>query len=104
MRQSCEAFEIQIVRGVVSKNHAHILVGCPPNMASSEIMKRIKSCTSSKLFEESPHIKKKYWGRIFWARGSFCATVGQMTEEMINEYLGHHFELNPNDEFKMGSD
>jgi len=24
-----------------------------------------------------------------------------MTEEMIKEYLEHHFEPNPNDEFKM---
>ena len=39
--------------------------------------------------EEFPHLKKKYWGRHFWARGYFCATVGQMTEEMIKQYLEH---------------
>jgi len=39
-----------------------------------------------------------------WARGYFCATVGQMTEEMIKEYLEHHFEPNPNDNFKMEPD
>ena len=37
----------------------------------------------------------------FWARGYFCATVGQMTEEMIKQYLEHHFEPRPNDDFKM---
>jgi len=42
-----------------------------------------------------------YWGRHFLARGYFCATVGQMTEEMIKEYLEHHFETNPDDNFKM---
>ena len=25
---------------------------------------------------------------------------GQMTEEMIKNYLEHHFEANPNDDFK----
>ena len=74
VRQTCEAFEIRIVRGVVSKDHVHILVSCLLNMAPSEIMRRIKGRTSSKLFEEFPHVKKRYWGRHFWARGYFCAT------------------------------
>jgi hypothetical protein len=39
-------------------------------------------------------------GENFWARGYFCVTSGQVTEEMIKAYLEHHFELNPNDEFR----
>jgi putative transposase len=101
VRQVCETFEIRIVSGVVSKDHVHILVSAPPTMAPSEIMRRIKGNTASRLFEEFPHLKKRYWGRHFWARGYFCATVGQMTEEMIKQYLEHHFEPNPNDDFKM---
>jgi putative transposase len=58
-------FEIRIVKGVVSKDHVHILTSCPPTMAPSEIMRRIKGRTSSKLFEEFSHLKKKYWGRHF---------------------------------------
>ena len=85
VRQTCEAFEIRIVRGVVSKDHVHILVSCPPEMAASEIMRRIKGRTSSYLYAEFPHLKKRYWGRHFWARGYFCATVGQMTDEMIKQ-------------------
>jgi putative transposase len=101
VRQTCEAFEIRIIKGAVSKDHVHILVSAPPNMAPSEIMRRIKGRTSSYLFEEFPHLKKRYWGKHFWARGYFCATVGQMTDEMIKQYLEHHFEPNPNDNFKM---
>jgi len=33
--------------------------------------------------------------------GCFGVTVGQMTEEMIKQYLEHHFEPNPNDDFKI---
>lgn len=82
VRESCEAFEAKIVKGVVRKDHVHIFVSCPPTMAPSEIMRRIKGRTSSKLFEEFSHLKK-CWGRHFWARGYFCATVGQMTKKMI---------------------
>ena len=99
VRQTCEHFEIQILRGVVSKDHVHILVSAPPSMSPSEIMRRVKGRTSSKIFEEFPHVKKRYWGRHFWARGYFCVTAGELTKKMIKEYLAHHFERDPNDGF-----
>lgn len=101
VRQTCEAFEIRIMSGVVSKDHVHVFVSAPPNMAPSEIMRRIKGRTSSKLFEEFPHIKKRYWGRHFWGRGYFCATSGQITDEMIKSYLEHHFEPSPDESIKV---
>ncbi|MGN7614146.1 transposase, partial [Magnetococcales bacterium HHB-1] len=54
-----------------------------------------------KLFEEFPRLRKRYWGRHFWARGYFCSTVGKMTEEMIREYLEHHFEPRIDDRFRL---
>jgi len=100
VRQTCEAFEIRILSGVVSKDHVHLFVSAPPTMAPSEIMRRIKGRTSSKLFEEFPMLKKRYWGRHFWARGYFCVTSGQVTDEMIKNYLEHHFEPKGDDNFR----
>lgn len=80
VRQTCEAFEIQIIKGVVSKDHVHIFVSAPPTMAPSEIMRRIKGRSSSKLFEDFPHLRKRFWGRYF------CASSGQVTDEMIKNY------------------
>jgi putative transposase len=103
VRQTCEAFEIRIISGVVSKEHVHIFVSAPPTMAPSEIMRRIKGRTASKLLEEFPSIQKRYWGRHFWARGFFCATSGEVSKEMIKNYLEHHFEPNRNDNFRTES-
>ena len=103
VRQTCEAFEKQIIKGVVSPDHVHIFVSAPPTMASSEIMRRIKGRTSSKLFEDFPHLRKRFWGRHFWARGYFCASSGQITDEMIKNYLDHHFEPKKDDDFKTES-
>ena len=77
VRQTCDAFEIRIVRGVVSADHVHILVSAPPEMAPSEIMRRVKGRTASRLFEEFAHIKKRFWGRHMWALCRFVwnATV-----------------------------
>ena len=72
VRQTCEAFEIEIKSGVVSNDHVHIMVSAPPHLAPSEIMRRVKGRSAKKLFEEFPVLKKRYWGKYFWARGYFC--------------------------------
>ena len=99
VRQTCEYLEIEILRGVVSKDHVHLLLSAPPNISPSEIIKRIKGRSSTKLFQEYPMLKKRYWGQHFWARGYFCVTAGELTKEMIKEYLEHHFERKESDNF-----
>ena len=99
VRQSCEHLEIEILRGVISKDYVRLLVSAPPNIFSSDIMKRVKGRSSTKLFQEFPGLKKRYWGQHFWAREFFCVTAGELTTEMINEYLEHHFERKIEDNF-----
>ena len=101
VRQIGATLEIRIIKGVVSKDHVHILVSAPPERVPSEIMRRIKGQMAHKVFEEFPALKRRYWGRHFWARGYFCATVGEMTEAMIQEYGEHHFEPDPTADFRV---
>ena len=42
IRQTCETFEIEIVKRAVSRDYVHLLVSAPPNLAPSKIMRRIK--------------------------------------------------------------
>ena len=101
VRQTCEHLEVKIVRGVVSRDHVHLLVSAPPQWAPSEIMRRVKGRSARKLMEEFPRLKKRYWGRHLWARGYFCVTAGELTEGMIQEYLEHHFERADEDQFEI---
>ena len=39
IRQTCQAFEIEILKGVVSRDHVHLFVSAPPSRAPSEIMR-----------------------------------------------------------------
>ena len=48
-------------------------------------MQKIKGRSSRMLQQEFPHLKKRYWGQHIWARGYFCTTVGQVTDEMIRD-------------------
>ncbi len=62
-------------------------------------MRRIKGRSTRKLFETFPKLKKRYWGGHFWARGYFCVTSGEVREEMIKNYIEHHFEPKVDDSF-----
>ena len=41
---------------------------------------------------EFPELKKKFWGRHFWGRGYFSTTSGNVTDDMINEYINNHLD------------
>ncbi|MDP6117175.1 MAG: IS200/IS605 family transposase [Planctomycetota bacterium] len=83
----CKARDIEILRGHVSKDHVHLFVSAPPNMSPSKIMQAIKGKTSRKLMMEFRHISKTFWGRHLWARGYFVAGSGNVTDEVILEYI-----------------
>ena len=95
LRQSCNALDIQILKGVVSKDHIHLHLSYPPKLSVSDIAKRLKGRSARKLLQEYPHLKKRYWGGHFWGIGYGCWSVGNLTDEMLQEYLNHHGD-NPN--------
>jgi putative transposase len=85
VRQTCEAFGIEIKKGVVSQDHVHVPVSAPPNLAPSEVMRRIKGRCSAKLFESSPELWKRYWGQHFRARDYLCVTLGESWSIIFNQ-------------------
>jgi Transposase IS200 like len=50
--------EVSIVKGVVSVDHVHILVSCPPGVAPAELMKGVKGRSSRLLMEEFGSLRK----------------------------------------------
>lgn len=87
VREICRVNEIEILQGHVSRDHVHLFLSCPPNLSASKIMQYLKGKTSRKLMMEFPHIGKQFWGRHLWARGYFVATSGNVTDEVIAEYI-----------------
>lgn len=98
IKQCCDALDVQILKGVVSKDHIHLHLSYPPKVSVSEILKRLKGRSSRKLLQEYPHLKKRYWGGHFWGLGYGCWSVGNLTEELLEEYLNHHNDSPNSDE------
>ncbi|MEL6923915.1 MAG: IS200/IS605 family transposase [Bacteroidota bacterium] len=92
--QDCESMEISILKGVVSKDHVHMHIEYPAKLSVSEILKQLKGRSSRLLQKEFPKLKQRYWGQRFWATGYGAWSTGNITEEMVQEYLEHHRKPN----------
>lgn len=88
--QICSQLGARVIKGVLSSNHVHMFVEIPPKHSVSNFMRRVKGCTSRRLQQEFPALRQRYWGRRFWARGYFCTTSGNITNEVILNYIENH--------------
>ena len=88
--QICDAEDVQILKGVVSKDHVHMHIEYPAKLSISDFVKRIKGRSSRRLQAEFPKLKKRCWGRHFWAIGYGAWSTGNITDEMVQEYLEHN--------------
>jgi putative transposase len=87
IREICKTMDVEIIKGHVSKDHVHMLVSVPPYHSVSQLMKRLKGKTSRRLLSESRILAKQCWGRHLWARGYFAASSGNITDEVIAQYI-----------------
>jgi putative transposase len=88
--QVCDAEDIRILSGVASKDHVHMHLEYAPSKSVSDIVKRLKGRSSRKLQMEFPELSKQYWGKHFWAIGYGVWSTGNLSTEMVEEYLEHH--------------
>ena len=88
--QICDAEDVRILSGVVSKDHVHMLIEYPPSISVSDLVKTMKGRSSRLLQKEYPELQKRYWGRHFWAIEFGAWSTGNMTEKLVEEYLEHH--------------
>ena len=83
---------VTTVRGVLSMNHVHMFVEIPSHIAVSCFMQLVKGHSLRKIKQKFPVLRKRYWGRRFWVRGYFSTTSGNITDEIISQYLEQHSE------------
>lgn len=105
IRQTCATLDVYIERGHVSKDHVHRFVSAPPDLAVSELVQRVKGRSSRLLLQEFNELRRQFWGRHLWARGYFVASSGNVTDEIIKQYIESQegAEDDKDDGFSIGS-
>ena len=95
--QAAEELGIKIINGVLSADHIHIMAEIPPHISVSQFVKAAKGRSSRKIQQEFPEIRKTYWGCHFWGRGFFSSTSGNVTDDIINNYINNHSDAHQSD-------
>jgi putative transposase len=104
VRQTCTTLDVYILSGHVAVDHVHLLVSVPPQVSVSDLMQRIKGRSSRRLMEEFDEIRRQFWGQHLWARGYFAASTGNVTDEIIKQYIESQGQEPPSEDenFKVG--
>ena len=101
-----EAHDMTIEEMKVSVDHVHIFCSFPPRYsprpprAISQVEGRLKSLSARAVFKEFPWVKRKLWGGELWEDGYFVRTVGDMTAEVIRQYIRRH-KAEPDPQLKL---
>jgi len=86
IRQLCSWKKVEILEGNVQVYHVHLVVSFPPKYSISEVVGFLKGKSAIRMFDKYMGLKKRYWGRHFWAKGYCVSTVG-LDEEGIRRYV-----------------
>lgn len=86
IKQLCEWKQVEILEGNVQVDHIHMVVSISPKYSVSEVIGFLKGKSAIKIFDTYLEMKKRYWGRHFWAKGYCVSTVG-LNEEQIRKYV-----------------
>ncbi len=101
VRTICTELEAEILKGHISVDHVHLFVSCPPHVSPSYLMQRVKGKSSRQLMQQFSHLKRECWGRHLWARGFFVASSGNVTDEVIMEYIRTQEMTKEDDDFRV---
>lgn len=86
IKRLCDYRNIEIIEGAVCSDHVHLCLSIPPSEKVSDVVGYIKGKSALMIHDKYPEMTNG-WTKAFWARGYYVATVGNITEEAVKEYI-----------------
>lgn len=84
----CGRFEGEMLSAETDRDHIHMLVSLPPDVAPSKLVTTLKTQLSKEVrsvYREE--IEKQLWGDAFWSSSYFIATTGTTVLENVKQYI-----------------
>lgn len=73
-------------------DHIHILFKAHPNSEISKFINAYKSASSRLVKKLFPEIQEKLWEGAFWNQSFFLATIGEVTLDVVENYINSQGE------------
>jgi putative transposase len=87
LKQIAMEHELEVISGKVASDHVHMFIGYNPSQDISKIVQWLKGISSRVLLMDFAHLRKQFWGRHLWARGYLAVSSGNVTDEIIQQYI-----------------
>jgi len=84
IEQKCSEQGWTILELAVQPDHVHLFVRAWPLTSAAEIVKECKGVTSHELRQKYPFLKRM---PSLWTRSYFAATAGNVSAEVIQQYI-----------------
>ncbi len=102
--QLCEWKNLEILKMNVQEDHVHLVLSIPPKLSVSSVVGCLKGKCATKIIDKHLELKKRHWGRHFWAKGYCVSTVG-LDEKKIRQYVRwQQVKDQRMEQMKLGSD
>ena len=71
------------------KDHIHYMIETEPTISISKVVNLIKSYTTYHIWKKhTEYLKNHFWKEhTFWTDGYFACSVGNVSEEMLKQYI-----------------
>ncbi len=86
LQQLCDWKKLEVLEMSIQEDHVHMVLSIPPKFSVSEVVGFLKGKCAIKIFDKHLELKKRYWGRHFWAKGYCVSTVG-LDEVKVRKYV-----------------
>ena len=85
----CGRFEGDLLSAETDRDHMHLLVSMPPDVAPSRLVTTLKTQLSKEVRAEyREHVRKYLWeDSSFWSSSYFIASTGTTVLEKVREYI-----------------
>jgi len=87
-------FDVQIIECGCGIDHIHTLFRCKPTLNMTKYINILKGHSSREIRKKySTLLNKKLWGDNFWSPTYFLATTGNVTIDILKEYIENQRSL-----------
>ena len=81
-------FDVEILECECGVDHIHILIRTKPTLDMTKFINILKGHSSRDIRKKyQDFLKNKLWGDHFWSPSYFLATTGNVTVDILKEYI-----------------
>lgn len=79
-----EIYELKVM-----PDHVHLFISFPPTIGPTYVLAVLKAKTAGALFRNFSWLKPHFYKGHFWSPGKFYRSVGNVTYDVIQNYIKH---------------